>query len=71
MSCVHKNGQRWNYQHFTKLQANQFRNQHVIANVVSQDLEILLQGQILKSAIFVTFISYSFANGHRHGLCYY
>ena len=51
---------------FIELQANQFSIQGVISNVVSYGLDLLLQGQILKSAIFQKFICDYFANDERY-----
>ena len=39
-------------QFFTKLQRNKFDVQYIIGDVVPHNLELLFQGQILKSAIF-------------------
>ena len=45
--------------------------QSVIGNVVSHDLDLPFQGQILMSALFRILLFAYFAKDERHGINYY
>ena len=56
---------------FSKLKGNQFDSQHVIGDIISLDLELQSQGQMLESIIFLKFIYDYLANNGRYGISYY